>query len=242
MCASADHQFGYTKIIPHPDLPNDMIAVFWTDLDPGLSTGVPSHIYTFGNSSAFIIQWDQIPVWGAPPGSIPATFQCILKGDGRIILQYKTLPTSFSTAGPLIASGQSLPAIGLESIDGREGEQISFGDEEFVANLVESAILIPVSCEIDTPGVFCNYEAWSITVFRALNFDQRVSDPTCTFFEQVRLDHTCRRLCWSACACSNQIVASVEPGARTARIWLPLDLPAWRRWAFQRLLVPAGSR
>lgn len=157
-----------------------------SDLDP---TRVPGGaIYTWASAAAgqrFVVQWDQLAIWGAPAGAEPATFQCMLMADGSIKLQYQRVPVNFATAGPLMAQGSSLPAIGLENIDGREGEQISFGDEAFMQGLAGgAAILIPASCQVGLGAGNCNHQEWSLTVFRSLSFDEAVSDPTCTYWEE----------------------------------------------------------
>ena len=175
---SGEHlSYGDTQAIPSTSLPNDMIAVYWTDLDPSEQ----GSIYTWADSenSRWIVEWHDIPLWGQPDGldSPTATFQAMLYSSGEIRLQYLSTPRS-SREGDDVRSS---PAVGIENVDGSEGEQIAWNQATFPGP--RTAITIPSECEIGSrpvecagshqPGECCEGE-WKVRVFHDLHFQMPV--------------------------------------------------------------------
>jgi subtilisin family serine protease len=93
--------------IPATADPNNMIAVFWDDLNPA-SAGT---IYTYDDTAnnRFIVQWDGVPHYGT---SDYLDFQVILNADGTIVCQYLTV----------LEPGMS--TVGLENSGGTDGLQV----------------------------------------------------------------------------------------------------------------------
>jgi len=93
--------------IPSTADPNNMIAVFWDDLNPA-SAGT---IYTFDDTAnnRFIVQWAGVPHYN---GSEYLDFQVILNADGTILCQYLTV----FEAG--------MCTVGLENSGGTDGLQV----------------------------------------------------------------------------------------------------------------------
>ncbi|MEI6222669.1 MAG: LamG-like jellyroll fold domain-containing protein, partial [bacterium] len=82
--------------IPNIDLPNDFIAAFSKDLDPG-SGGEIRYFTTSDSSRKFIVEWNDINDYN---GSFPQTFEIILEESTNTIhFQYKTVdPTHANEA------------------------------------------------------------------------------------------------------------------------------------------------
>jgi len=99
-------------IIPSVSVPNNFIAVFWTDLIVNSKT-----IFIYKTESNAIIQWTNIGFYGT---EIPlGTFQSILYANGTIQLRYITLMGSDMSFG-------STATIGIENHSGMDGICISF--------------------------------------------------------------------------------------------------------------------
>lgn len=90
---------SYPKKMPSPQLPNNIIAPFWLDLDLSITEG---YIYyrTFKpetNDRAFdhfIVQWEEAGIFHPPVKNKDnpiATFQAVLFSGGGILFQYKTI-------------------------------------------------------------------------------------------------------------------------------------------------------
>jgi len=90
-----DYRFGYNSEIPSTDGPENMIAMFWDDLDP--SAGGDIYKWYDAAGSRFIIQFDEVPRFGT---SDTETFQIVFlkeseyptpTDDGMIFVQYETV-------------------------------------------------------------------------------------------------------------------------------------------------------
>jgi len=93
--------------IPDPCDPNDLIAVFWDDLDPGTAGNV--YYYYDQEANRFIVEYQAVPRWS---GEGEYTFQAILYPNGRILFQY------------LEMTGDSASAtVGIENAAGTDGLQ-----------------------------------------------------------------------------------------------------------------------
>jgi hypothetical protein len=93
--------------IPTSDIPNNIIAGIWDDLD-GKTTG---KVYYKQESDKFIIQYDTWP--GYYSGTGPFTFQYILHKNGKILICYKTILGTSTSA-----------TVGIENYDGTDGLQV----------------------------------------------------------------------------------------------------------------------
>jgi len=96
--------------IPDPNDPNDLVAVFWDDLDPG-SAGNVYYYYDAANMR-FIVEFENVPQWGSSAGN---TFQVILKPDGTIVYQYLAMNGNVSSA-----------TVGIENASGSVGLQVTY--------------------------------------------------------------------------------------------------------------------
>lgn len=100
--------------LPDPAEPNDLLAVFWDDLDP--EDG--GSIYCYGDENMFIVQWDNVPRRRA--GGL-YTFQAILMPYGAIGYNYKSM----------MGSRMDEATIGIENATGTVGLQVAC-DEDYV--------------------------------------------------------------------------------------------------------------
>ena len=114
--------------IPNTSKPNDFIAPFWDDLNPGFENGRVHFLFDV-NTNEFIIQFTDVQRFG---GSSLYTFQVILKSNGTI--QYKYL----SMSGILDQA-----TVGIENQTGGTGLQIAFNTTYVTDSL---AVLITPGC------------------------------------------------------------------------------------------------
>jgi len=96
--------------IPDPEVPNDLIAPFWDDLNP-TQGGQVYYCYDEDNSR-FIVEWKEVPHW-YNEGSY--TFEAILYPDGHIIYQYNTMDGDLTSA-----------TVGIENGDGSDGLEVVY--------------------------------------------------------------------------------------------------------------------
>jgi len=112
--------------IPNSDDPNDLIAPFWDDLDPGEAGMI--YFYTNGSDSA-IVQWDGVPHF---PNDGSYTFEAILTANGNITYQYSSMN------GDLLSN-----TIGIEDNNGSIGLQVAFNNS-YVADNLAVLFRIPI--------------------------------------------------------------------------------------------------
>ncbi|SMO50644.1 S8 family serine peptidase [Gracilimonas mengyeensis] len=102
--------------IPDSSGPNNLIAMFWDDLNPSEGGEI---FYEYHNESGqFIIQFNEITHYSYDNDEFSYTFQALLSSNGTIKLQFQSMsdPTNTST-------------IGLENTDGTDGLQVVFNSE-----------------------------------------------------------------------------------------------------------------
>ena len=75
--------------IPSEAVPDNLIAVFWDDLNPS-SNEYPGEVYTYIDTALerFIVQWKDVVAYN---GSVPLSFEVILEASGNILLQYQQI-------------------------------------------------------------------------------------------------------------------------------------------------------
>jgi hypothetical protein len=112
------------QAIPNSGDPNNLVAPFWDDLDPGDGGTV---YYHSNNVDTFIVQYNAIPGYG---GSGLYTFEAILTADGNIKFQY------LSMVDDLVSS-----TVGIENSGGTIGLQVVYNGSYIQSNL---AVLIQV--------------------------------------------------------------------------------------------------
>lgn len=96
--------------IPNPDGPNSLIAPFWDDLTPG-STGSVYYYYDEANNQ-FIVEYKNMSQWGS---TADLTFEVILRPNGAIVYQYKTMIGDLTSA-----------TVGIENDTGTDGLQVVY--------------------------------------------------------------------------------------------------------------------
>lgn len=113
--------------IPDDYEPNDFIAPFWDDLNPGSGGDVYSYFDAARNR--YIVQYTDIVHIG---GSGQYTFQVILNTDGSILFQY------LSVTGRLDGA-----TIGIENSDGSDGLEVAFNTDYVHNNLAVRIAAVP---------------------------------------------------------------------------------------------------
>jgi PKD repeat protein len=106
--------------IPTSAEPNDMLAVFWDDLNAG---GGEVYYYNDADNERFIVEYKNIPRWGA---TASYTFQVILKPNGTIIYQYLNMSGALDSA-----------TAGIEDATGTDGLQVVYN-----ASYIEDGLAI----------------------------------------------------------------------------------------------------
>jgi hypothetical protein len=104
--------------IPTETDPNNMLAMWWEDLDPPEN----GHVYYYHDAAEerFIVSFVDIRRYLSPNGTGSYTFQAILHPDGHVIMQYGTMDPG-SHADGLLGS-----TIGIENADGTDGLEVVF--------------------------------------------------------------------------------------------------------------------
>ena len=106
---------------PAPTNVDGVIGVFWTDINPGVSSEGGVFHQAFGDSS-FVVEWDNVRYYSN--GNVDQTtnsFQASLFAAGGVLLSYLDMdPTDVDTS--------SVESIGYESQDGGSGVQITYNE------------------------------------------------------------------------------------------------------------------
>jgi len=107
---------GFTnQPIPDSDAPNDLLAVFWDDLD----MRDQGRVYTYFDEATnrFIVQWDDVEKLADGEGTT-LTFQAVLTPIGGALYQYDTMNATLNSA-----------TVGIENADGTDGLQVAFNTD-----------------------------------------------------------------------------------------------------------------
>ena len=96
--------------LPSAADPNNMVALFWDDLNPG---GGGSVRYQNMGDGRFIVQYTAVPRFSGGTGALTA--QIILSESGAVTYQYQTVPSTVNSA-----------TVGIENADGTDGLQIVY--------------------------------------------------------------------------------------------------------------------
>ena len=96
--------------IPTSTKPNDLLAAFWDDLNPG--NGGEVYYYHDAENARFIVEYKNVPRLS---GSTSLTFQVILKPDGTILYQYLNMAGTLASA-----------TVGIEDAAGSDGLQVVY--------------------------------------------------------------------------------------------------------------------
>lgn len=119
------------QVMPDPDLPNNVIAPFWADMDldgtaPDDTGGGRLAAATFdvGSGQLFIAQWTDVEIFGEP--GVSYTFQIQIYNEATgfpgIWFVYDSIPSVDSNV-----------SVGVEDADGRNGTTFYFSDGQGTA-------------------------------------------------------------------------------------------------------------
>ena len=122
--------------IPDTAEPNDLIAVFWDDLQPNRD---PARVYYYGDDNVFVVQYQDVKPYA---GAAAYTFQVVLTPAGTITYHYKTMPGAFLDEA----------TIGIENKTGTVGLQVAYNEDYVHDDL--AVMFMPTYVAIDkTSGV-----------------------------------------------------------------------------------------
>lgn len=114
-------------IMPYNAAPDNMIAMWWDDLDPRRGGNI-YYYYDAGNER-FIVSYVGIKNYYSTTGTGSLTFQAILYPNGRIVLQYGVMDPGAD------ASGLAGATIGIENLAGTDGLSVVFDNTYMHDNL-----------------------------------------------------------------------------------------------------------
>ena len=117
--------FPQNQPIPNTQVPNDLVAAFWDDLNPEL--GGSAYFYS-NNSDTAIVSWLNMP---SSAGADSFTFQIIMLADGNITLQYQT-----------IIGNATSSSVGIENSNGTVGLQVAY-NQAYISDSLAVLIKAP---------------------------------------------------------------------------------------------------
>lgn len=103
---------------PNALVPNNLIAMWWDDLDPPEGGNV--YYYNDIANGQFVITFSEVRNYESPDGTGSLSFQAILTPNGKVVLQYATMDPGEDTQGLTGAS------IGIEDASGTDGLQVVY--------------------------------------------------------------------------------------------------------------------
>ena len=101
----------YNAVLPTVDIPNNILAWLWDDLNPDDPYNTNAHVYYHSDGGQLVIQFADYPEYGANPGEV-VNAEVILNADGTILYQYQTISPGFDAVSC---------AVGIENADGTDG-------------------------------------------------------------------------------------------------------------------------
>ncbi len=104
--------------IPTSSVPNDMLAVWWDDLDP--EEGGNVYYYYDAGVGRFIVSYVDVRNYAYPSGTGSLSFQVILYPNGKITMQYATMDPGSD------GEGLSSATVGIENAVGDDGLQVAY--------------------------------------------------------------------------------------------------------------------
>ncbi len=113
--------------IPDITTPNNVIAMWWDDLD--LSSGGHVYYYDDSQNNRFIVSFVNVPNYLYPDGTGSLNFQAIIYANGKVTLQYLIMDPGSD------AEGLSSATIGIENPAGDDGLQVVYNAEYMHDNL-----------------------------------------------------------------------------------------------------------
>ena len=139
--------------LPDPTAPNDLIALFWDDLNP--ASGGTVYAWSDPDEERFVVQYDHVRAYGS---TAEYTFQAILRPSGDVTAQYLDMAeTDVEQASAGLENGDG--AIGLGCNFNGEGGTFADGtavlyralEGDFQAPTIQFDLL-PESVETELPG------------------------------------------------------------------------------------------
>jgi len=113
--------------LPNTSTPNDLIAPFWDDMNPGLA-GSTIHYLADGANNRFIVQY-HVPAFGAVSPFTFFDFQAILTNDGNILIQFANVDeadVSQATLGIENSTGTVGLAANFDGTGGRLADGMAY--------------------------------------------------------------------------------------------------------------------
>ncbi len=114
--------------LPNTAIPNNIVAPYWTDLNPGVGGDVRYGTTGLAPYRKFILSWNNVP--HADDTNVTFSFQILLSETSNdLVLQYRDVAPTNSAFG----AGRCA-AIGLENADGSAARRVAFSGTPPLAN------------------------------------------------------------------------------------------------------------
>jgi len=112
---STDHNYSPVGRFPDPARPNNVIAPYWTDLDPSAGGAVRIDTLTDGTDSWIVVDWENVPVYGTTN-----------KRDFQIWIQYTNTEGIWMEYGSDMGPGDATATleVGAENRDGSSAKTL----------------------------------------------------------------------------------------------------------------------
>ncbi|WP_420631121.1 S8 family serine peptidase [Candidatus Leptofilum sp.] len=112
----ADVQFTNTTAFPSDSIPNNVLAPYWTDMDPSAGGRVLVNVLGDGVNSWIVVEWEMVPNWG--DGELN-TVQAWIGIDG-----FEDISFTYGPADQLSGGDAGLLTVGAENLFGNTGTAI----------------------------------------------------------------------------------------------------------------------
>ncbi|MEZ5359359.1 MAG: C25 family cysteine peptidase [Candidatus Zixiibacteriota bacterium] len=145
--------------LPNASTPNNLIAMWWDDLDPPEN----GHVYYYNDvaNNRFIVSYEDVRYYTSPDGAGSLTFQAILYANGQVVLQYGTMDAGTHDEGHLSST------IGLENVNGSDGLTVVYNAAYMHDNMAISFKAARWMSVLPSGGTIEPYSSQQI----AVNFD-----------------------------------------------------------------------
>ncbi|MFH2037150.1 MAG: C25 family cysteine peptidase [Candidatus Zixiibacteriota bacterium] len=113
--------------IPNDTLPNNLVSIWWDDLDP--RKGGMVYYYSDMANDRFIVSFDAIPNYYSTTGTGSLSFQAVLYANGKIQFNYGVMDPGVDY------DSLSGATIGIENYDGTDGLEVVYNADYIHDNM-----------------------------------------------------------------------------------------------------------
>jgi hypothetical protein len=158
------------QVLPDPTLPNNVLAPFWTDLNPGAGGALRAAYLSGGGLTWLVLDWEAVPTWS---GDEVDSFQIWIGVNGYEDISF--------TYGPVVDGDSGWLTVGAENLYGNSGQNwyvdgdgtlVSAGDEVRVVSVPGApgeTHIITYTATGEDPGTWTNCAEMTSDIFPGVN-------------------------------------------------------------------------